>query len=244
MTAVRHPVLWAVGAAAFQFLLAIGLLFGGKMLLPPDRFGFAKVIVFASTILIPILFAHFLRLWPQTGIKRLRFTPFALASFAVCLPFFWLGMGILSLSAAAGTIAMQAANAFGEELLFRGVIFALLLRLPLARAILLNALLFGAMHLIHGVMDGDWPTALFQAAMTAVAGALFAAVRAETGSLWTAILLHMALNLSVIFAGPDNHALVGRLTGPELAEKAIEIAFVLWFLLRTSGKHGSFKNVH
>lgn len=85
-------------------------------------------------------------------------------------------------------IPLQLANAFGEELLFRGVIFALLLSLPIGRAIALNALLFGSMHLIHGYMDGDWGAVLHQAFFTVMGGALFTAARYSMRSLWPVIL--------------------------------------------------------
>jgi len=112
---------------------------------------------------------------------------------------------------------MQGVNAFGEELLFRGVIFALLLGLPRWKAIGLSGVLFGSMHLIHGFMDGNWKAALLRSAITAMAGMMFAAVRYGTGSLWLTILLHMLLNLSMLFsnlepaAGPTALLVVQRL---------------------------------
>ena len=111
---------------------------------------------------------------------------------------------------------MQLVNAFGEELLFRGAIFALLLSLPCWRAVALNALLFGSMHLIHGYMDGDWWAALHQAFFTVLGGALFAAMRYASRSLWLVILLHAGLNLSIIYSN------VGPAFGPA-AETALEV---------------------
>jgi membrane protease YdiL (CAAX protease family) len=127
--------------------------------------------------------------------------------------------------------ALQFVNAFGEELLFRGVIFALLLRLPVWQAIAANGLLFGSMHLIHGTMDGDWPHAVVWALMSACAGMMFAAARYRTGSLWLLVLLHMVLNLASIFsnvefvAGADVNLLVQRAT------KVVELALAAWVML-------------
>ena len=118
---------------------------------------------------------------------------------------------------------MQLVNAFGEELLFRGAIFALLLSLPCWRAVALNALLFGSMHLIHGYMDGDWWAALHQAFFTVMGGALFAAMRYSSRSLWLVILLHAGLNLSIIYSN------VGPAFGPA-AETALEWAAGLFEL--------------
>jgi membrane protease YdiL (CAAX protease family) len=116
---------------------------------------------------------------------------------AVFLPF---GVQVPAGHPVAPELVIQAFNAFGEELLFRGVIFALLLTRPRWQGIVLSGVLFGAMHLIHGFMDGNWQHALWWATATSLSGMMFAAVRYGTGSLALTMLLHMALNLAKIYS--------------------------------------------
>ena len=153
------------------------------------------------------------------------------------MPFLLLGLRIPEGTSVAEAVTMQAVNAFAEELLFRGVIFALLIRLPLGRALLLNGVLFGAMHLIHGVMDGDWAAAGHQALMTTLGGLAFAAVRAETDSLWPPIILHMLLNLSVIFSNGEAARATGALTIADGVSRGLQLVLFLWIVWKARASH-------
>ena len=79
--------------------------------------------------------------------------------------------------------------AFGEEMLFRGFFLTRLLKLtPSSRwgaglAVVMQALLFGLMHLYYGVSSG--------AVLAGVYGAVFGVLYLRTGrNLWTGILVH------------------------------------------------------
>ncbi|MBK0391749.1 CPBP family intramembrane glutamic endopeptidase [Ramlibacter algicola] len=215
----RHPVALAIGFAALQFALTAAILLGGRAALPPHAFGAVKLTAFASTIVLPLVLAHALGLWRSLGLEPSRVRP---------APVFLAGLVLVAMNLSCGPraevlaqwptdLAVQFFNAFGEELLFRGVIFALLLRLPVWQALLLNSVLFGGMHLLHGFMGLAWPEALQRAGLTMLGGALFTAVRYRSGSLWLAIALHMALNLSVMYN--DLAAVAG----------ASALAFAHWF---------------
>lgn len=203
--AAQRPVLAAVACAASQFLLTILILKVGFTLAPPEAAGKVKLVAFASTVVLPLALAHVLGLWLQLGfeIGKVRPAPVFIVSLASCALFLWQGVHPREHTSFAGESLMQFVNAFGEELLFRGVIFALLLSQPRWKAIVLNGLLFGAMHLIHGYMDGNWQAALWQAGVTSIAGMMFTAVRYGSGSLWLTILLHMFLNLSILFSNVE-----------------------------------------
>ena len=224
----RHPVAAACGCALLQFAATLLILLAGKALLPPEQFGKVKLVAFASTLLIPVVLAQMLGLWRDLGLQRFRVTPFFVASLVVCVPFLLLGLRVPEGSSVAGALSMQAVTAVAEELLFRGVIFALLIRLPLARALLINGILFGAMHLMHGFMDGDWAAAGHQALVTILGGLAFVAVRAETGSLWPPIILHMLLNLSVIFSNGEAARATGTLTIADTASRTLQFVLFLW----------------
>lgn len=241
----RRPVLTAVGCAALQFLLTVLILKAGIAFAPPEAFGKVKLVAFASTVLLPLVLVQVLGLWRQVGLKfdSLRPAPIFLVSLLSCVLFLSMGVHRPEHSSFGVDVLMQFVNAFGEELLFRGVIFALLLRLPKWKAIALCGISFGCMHLIHGFMDGDWSAALAQAAITACAGMMFTAVRYETGSLWLTVLLHMLLNLSMIYsgialaAGPDALFAVQRLAN------VFELLLTAYVLVtptpRTALEHGA-----
>lgn len=232
----EHSVFAAIVCAVTQMLLTIVILKIGFGLVPPEDAGIVKLVAFASTIAWPLVLVQVLGLWRDVGfgLRGVRISPPFLAAIAVCA--LWLIMGIhpQENGSIANEVPLQLANAFGEELLFRGVIFALLLSLPVGRAIALNALLFGSMHLIHGYMDGDWGAALHQAFFTVMGGTLFAAARYSTGSLWLVILLHAGLNLCIIYSN------IGSAAGPS-AEQAMtwiaglaELAIAGWVIWRCS----------
>ena len=79
-------------------------------------------------------------------------------------------------------------------------------------------------------MDGDWAAAGHQALMTTLGGLAFAAVRAETGSLWPPIILHMLLNLSVIFSNGEAARATGALTIADGVSRALQLALFLWIV--------------
>ncbi len=232
----RHPLAAAILCAGLQFGITILILKAGKEFAPPAAWGKIKLAAFASTVLLPLLLTQALGLWRAVGfdLDRLRPSPFFLACFVPVLMFASMGVRLDARPDVGAEVLMQLVNAFGEELLFRGVIFALLLRLPVWQAIVANGLLFGSMHLIHGTMDGDWPHAVVWALMSACAGMMFTAARYRTGSLWLVVVLHMVLNLASIFsnvefiAGPDVNLLVQRAT------KVVELALAAWVMLRAA----------
>ena len=228
--AERHPVAAATACAGAQFALTGLILLGGAAWLPRSAFGAVKLTAFASTVILPLALVQLFGLWRRVGFERIRpdtvffasLIPAALLLVAGLHPGSEIGGGSIP-----GELGMQFVNAFAEELLFRGVIFALLVRVPVWQGLLVQGLLFGAMHLLHGFMDGAWAEAFAQMGMTAVAGMLFAAVRYATGSLWLAIALHMILNLAMVYSniepawGADALQAVERLM--TLAEAAVAL---------------------
>jgi membrane protease YdiL (CAAX protease family) len=241
--ASKRPVLAAILCAALQFALTILILKAGKLFAPPEAYGKVKLAAFASTVLLPLLLVQALGMWRQVGfgLDKLKPTPFYLACLLPVLMFASMGLR-LPPAGIGGDVAIQLLNAFGEELLFRGVIFVLLLSLPQWKAILINGLLFGSMHLIHGYMDGNWAAAFMWAFMSAMAGMMFTAARYRAHSLWLLVFLHMILNLSSMYsnvafaAGPDINVLVQRAT------KAVEFALALYVMV-TGAKRSPFGRV-
>lgn len=232
--AARRPVTAAISCAVLQFALTVAILEAGKAYAPAAAFGKVKLVAFASTVILPLLLVQALGLWRKVGLglAGMRPLPVLLVLVLTAAPFLALGWhepkeGVQT------TVVIQLFNAFGEELLFRGVIFALLLSLPKWRAIVLNGVLFGAMHLIHGVMDVDWRTAAWKMAVTGVAGMMFTAARYAGGSLWLVIALHMLLNLAMIFSNlPATDPMLA--TAAERWANVVELALVAWVLTRSA----------
>ncbi|WP_323035895.1 CPBP family intramembrane glutamic endopeptidase [Pararhodobacter sp.] len=89
-----------------------------------------------------------------------------------------------------------------EEIMFRGLLFPALRRqMPLWPAIGLTSALFGAVHLLNALGDGDLVGAIIQTIAATMTGFLLLALRLRRGSLWPAILYHMAWNVGVFGIG-------------------------------------------
>jgi membrane protease YdiL (CAAX protease family) len=227
----ESPIPFAIACALGQFLLTIVILKFGFSLASPEAYGKVKLLAFASTIVYPLVLAHAFGLWQRLalGLDRIRPEPVFLASLSTAALFLPWGLRSAGGGELLSDFTIQFFNAFGEELLFRGVIFALLLSLPVWRAIVLNGLLFGAMHLIHGFMDTDWKTAAWKMTVTAVCGMMFTAVRYRSGSLWLCVILHMALNLCMIYSKVQG-ASESTVFMVERAANLIEIAIAAWVI--------------
>jgi membrane protease YdiL (CAAX protease family) len=228
----ESPIPFAIACALGQFLLTIVILKFGFRLAPPEAYGKVKLIAFASTIVYPLVLAHALKLWQRLalGLGRIRPEPVFLASLSTAALFLPWGLRSAGGGELLSDFTIQLFNAFGEELLFRGVVFALLLSLPVWRGIVLNGLLFGAMHLIHGFMGTDWKTAGWQMLVTSVCGMMFTAIRYRTGSLWLCVILHMTLNLCMMYSKVQGAA-ESTLFLVERAANVIELALAAWVIL-------------
>lgn len=91
---------------------------------------------------------------------------------------------------------LTATVAFGEEVVFRGVVLRVLLRRGVRTAVLGSSACFGAMHVVN-LLAGDHPvTVAGQVVMAAGLGVAFAAVTLATGSLWPALAVHLLTDLA------------------------------------------------
>ncbi|QOY93546.1 CPBP family intramembrane metalloprotease [Massilia sp. UMI-21] len=230
----QHPILAAIACAALQFGLTILILKAGKLFAPPEAFGKVKLLAFASTVVLPLLLTQAFGMWREVGFGKAAPNGFFIACLLPVLMFAALGLHLPG-PGLAGDLLIQSFNAFGEELLFRGVIFVILMRLPLWQAIVLNGVLFGSMHLIHGYMDGNWSHALVWALMSSCAGMMFAAARASTGSLWLVVILHMILNLASMYSNIEHVAGADMLTLVQYATKVVEVVLGLYVIV-TAGR--------
>ncbi|WP_342118971.1 CPBP family intramembrane glutamic endopeptidase [Pseudoduganella sp. OTU4001] len=228
--AAQRPALAAIVCAGLQFLITTLILKAGAAWLAPADFGKVKLLAFASTVILPLILVHSLGMWRQVGLGQLKAGKVFYASMLLCALFLSMGVHLQPQRPLGMEVVIQFINAFGEELLFRGVIFAILLTLPRWQAIVLSGVLFGGMHLIHGFMDGNWQHAFWWALATCVSGMMFAAVRYSTGGLWPVIALHMLLNLSKIYSNIEPAAGPAALLLAERAAYVVEFALAAWVM--------------
>ena len=235
----KRPTLTAVLCAALAFFTTILILAAGKTYAPAAAYGKVKLLAFASTILLPMLMAQVFGMWREVrlGFSNLKPSPFFLACLLPTVMFASMGVHQHPGSTLNEDLVIQFFNAFGEELLFRGVIFVILLSLPQWKAIVINGVLFGSMHLIHGYMDGNWPHAFWWMFMSTGAGMMMTAARYRINNLWLMVGLHMIMNLSSMYsnveyaAGPAVNTMIQN--GVEVLEYALGLGAVLMSFVGT-----------
>jgi uncharacterized protein len=162
-------------------LVVVGLIFLNRTFLkrdglPPDALGLSLRQIgwffVGGVLIVPVILAMAGALW-------------------LLVPFHW-ERGAMPWSQLAWKAAEYFAGNFGEELAFRGYFLLVLARyLGLTRALLIGALLFGLFHL-PGLSGME---ALKMVCTTAAMSFVFAYGYVLTGSLWTAVGLHVFGNV-------------------------------------------------
>ena len=116
---------------------------------------------------------------------------------------------------------------FGEELVYRGVVWRALVPSGPVRAMVLTSLLSGALVLGRTGTDGPWPEAVRLTTLAVCGGFTYAALRWRTTSIWPVILVHTA------FAFATDIATLGTVTYP-LVMTSSTLGFVAYglYLLR------------
>ena len=160
------------------------LLFGSKMLLRRDGFP-------ADALGLQLTLPH-VKGFVLGMAGGLLLIALLAATLAVQVPFHW-ERGLLSLSHAAFAAHTYFWTSFGEELIFRGyALVALSCYLGPRKAVWALALPFGLFHL-PGM--GLGMAAAKMIATTSAMSIVFSYSFLRTGTLWTAVGLHVALNI-------------------------------------------------
>jgi membrane protease YdiL (CAAX protease family) len=178
------------GALIARAMLAAGgvvlLLFGSKMLLrrdgfPADALGLQLTLPHARGFVLGVA-------------GGLLFIALMAATLAVQVPFHW-ERGLLSRSHAAFAAHTYFWTSFGEELIFRGyALVALSCYVGPRKAVWALALTFGLFHL-PGM--GMGMAAAKMIATTSAMSIVLTYSFLRTGTLWTSVGLHVALNVSL-----------------------------------------------
>jgi membrane protease YdiL (CAAX protease family) len=124
--------------------------------------------------------------------------------------------GASTLKAVDVIIAAVLLAPLGEELFFRGYMYASLRgRMPVFWAALISAGLFGATHPVFG------STAWNLVPVLAIAGFAMCLLYERTGSLWAPIAFHMMMNVGVVYV------VTGSTAAPLIAVGATMLLFLL-----------------
>jgi uncharacterized protein len=149
--------------------------------------------------------------WREAGFNRasrwrnLHLLLFPLLISALTLSGGLFGSGPASLASAFLTALVAA---FGEEIVFRGLLWRALVPAGPVRAVILTSLLSGLLVLGMNATDGPWPEAVRLTVLTFCGGFTWGALRWRTTSIWPVIMIH------TVFAFAVSIATLGTVTYP------------------------------
>ena len=129
--------------------------------------------------------------------RNLRLLLFPILVCALTLSGGLFGSGPASLVSALLTALIAA---FGEEIVFRGLLLRAISPAGPVRAVILTSLLSGLLVLAMTATEGPWPEAVRLTALTLCGGFTYGALRWRTTSIWPVILVHTALAFAVSIA--------------------------------------------
>jgi uncharacterized protein len=129
--------------------------------------------------------------------RNLRLLLFPLVVCALTLSGGLFGSGPASLVSAFLTALIAA---FGEEIIFRGLLWRALAPAGAVRAVILTSLLSGLLVLGMTATEGPWPEAARLTALAFCGGFTFGALRWRTTSIWPVILVHTAFAFALSIA--------------------------------------------
>ena len=129
--------------------------------------------------------------------RNLRLLLFPLLVCALTLSGGLFGSGPASLVSAFLTALIAA---FGEEIVFRGLLWRTLAPAGPVRAVILTSLLSGLLVLGMTGTEGPWPEAVRLTALTFCGGFTYGALRWRTTSIWPVILIHTTFAFAVSIA--------------------------------------------
>jgi membrane protease YdiL (CAAX protease family) len=163
----------------------------------PDTLFWALAILLALGLLV------WTGWWREAGFNRpsqwrnLRLLWFPLLVGALTLSG---GIFIPGPASLASTFLTVLAATFGEEIIFRGLVWRALAPKGPVRAMILTSLLSGLLVLGRTATDGPWPEARDLTVLTICGGFTYGALRWRTSSIWPVILIHTAFAFAVDIA--------------------------------------------
>ncbi|MDQ3863835.1 MAG: CPBP family intramembrane metalloprotease [Actinomycetota bacterium] len=180
---------------AFEPPVGLGLILSDMK--SPDTLFWALATVLGLGLLV------WLGWWREAGFNRysrwknLRLLLFPLLVCALILSGGVFASGPASLASAFFTALVAS---FGEEIVFRGLLWRALVPTGPVRAMILTSLLSGLLVLGRTATEGPWPEAVRLTALTLCSGFTYGALRWRTASIWPVVLVHTAFAFAVAIA--------------------------------------------
>ena len=157
------------------------------------------VLFWGLAILLAVVLFSWTGLWREAGFNRpitknLRLLWFPLFVGALALSG---GVFVAGFDALVSTFLVVLVAAFGQELLFRGLMWRALAPVGPVGAMILTSLLAGALIFGRTFTDGPWPEAVRLTALAVCSGFTYGALRWRTASIWPVIFVHAVFALAV-----------------------------------------------
>ncbi len=160
----------------------------------------AETLFIGLTLLLAVAVVAYFGWWREVGFNR----PHPPRN----LLFLWFPLLVIGLTLSGGTrisptpvftitVLIIAIEAFGSELMFRGIMLRLLAPSGLLRAVFLTSILSGVVVLARTLTSGPWPEAAYLTLTATCGGFTYAAIRWRTVSIWPVMLTHFALLLAI-----------------------------------------------
>ena len=173
-----------------------------KALEPPEGLGLIlsdmkspDTLFWALAILLALGLLAWVGWWREAGFNRpsqwrnlrLLWYPLLVSALALVSGLFVSGPASL-----VSALLVVLVATFGEELVYRGIVWRAMVPTGPVRAMVFTSLLSGALVLGRTGTDGPWPEAVRLTALTVCGGFTYAALRWRTTSIWPVILVHTA----------------------------------------------------
>ncbi|QIN83436.1 CPBP family intramembrane metalloprotease [Rubrobacter tropicus] len=158
-----------------------------------------EVLFWGLAILLALALLLWTGLWREAGfnrpiVKNLRLLWFPLFVGALTLSG---GVFVSGIDAFVSAFLVVLVAAFGQELLFRGLLWRALAPVGPVGATILTSLLAGALIFGRTFTDGPWPEAVRLTSLAVCSGFTYGALRWRTASIWPVILVHTVFALAV-----------------------------------------------
>ena len=228
---VRRPWLTAIGLSLVPVVFTAAGFATAQILGESEAETYATV---AACVTVSALIA-FVVMWkarpslsefglraPRAGSVALWWLPLVVV---VALVFAASGV-VVPLAVVAPIIWLAVAVGFNEELVFRGLVLAILRRYGSQRAVVFSAIIFGVLHLANLGAGKSVGYLVLQVLFAALFGVVTAELVVVTGSLWPGILFHAAYD-AVSYLGGDGISTVALIS---LAVQVVLLASYGWWL--------------
>lgn len=167
--------------------------------------------LFSVVLLVLIITLNRVDYYGLTRVTNLRKYLYFLPLLVIASANLWDGIGINGTVGEVSFHILTMLNVgFIEEILFRGILFKMMEKRNLKRAIAVSAITFGIGHIVNLLNGAELIPTLVQICYAVALGYLFVIIFYRSKSLIPCILTHAAINALSIFGGEDEGCLYAK----------------------------------